>query len=257
MDNKEYLNEEKYQKSVKGLKRASLIVLLVGVFIGLALIITGIVLYNNDKTTPLGETGDRIKNSITKKYTKEEIDNSKEEYEKIKKEISSLEEELKTLNTKKDEIMENFSFSTDMNEVNKIITSITEKTKELAEKNSNKAILETKIYGKAKVDQVPVENEEGLDTFLSIFNFAGNQVDKGYRFVKYSPFFMFGGFIIFVSVLVSIVLFVISKRREITAFKVQQEMPIIKEAASEMAPTAGEVSKEIAKGVKEGLEEKE
>ena len=257
MDNKEYLNEEKYQKSVKGLKRVSLIVLLVGVFIGLALIITGIVLYNNDKTTPLGETGDRIKNSITKKYTKEEIDNSKEEYEKIKKEISSLEEELKTLNTKKDEIMENFSFSTDMNEVNKIITSITEKTKELAEKNSNKAILETKIYGKAKVDQVPVENEEGLDTFLSIFNFADNQVDKGYRFVKYSPFFMFGGFIIFVSVLVSIVLFVISKRREITAFKVQQEMPIIKEAASEMAPTAGEVSKEIAKGVKEGLEEKE
>ena len=251
MDNREYLNEEKYQKSVKGLRKASLIVLIVGVLIGLSLIVTGIILYNADKSTIVGDA-EKITNKIT--YTKEEKEEFKKEYAEIKKEITKLEAELKKLENDKDSILKNFSTSTNMNDVNDIINAITEKTKELAEDNSEKAILETKIYGKAKAKIIKEEEDE---SFLNLFNNIGKQMDKNYKLAKYSPFFGFGGFIIFTSLIISGFLYFISKRREITAFSVQQTMPVAKEAASEMAPTAKEVSKEIAEGIKEGLEEKE
>lgn len=63
----------------------------------------------------------------------------------------------------------------------------------------------------------------------------------------------------------------ITKRREITAFTMQQVMPVAqegiekmtptmtnaaKEMAEQMAPTIGNVAKEIAKGIKEGLDDK-
>jgi hypothetical protein len=43
--------------------------------------------------------------------------------------------------------------------------------------------------------------------------------------------------------------------REIAAFNAQQHMPIAKESAEKMAPTAGKVAKEITKGIKSGLED--
>lgn len=44
-----------------------------------------------------------------------------------------------------------------------------------------------------------------------------------------------------------------SHMREITAFTTQQQMPIAKEGIEKMAPSVGVAAKEIAKGVKEGL----
>jgi len=44
-------------------------------------------------------------------------------------------------------------------------------------------------------------------------------------------------------------------RREIMAYQAQQVMPVAQEGAEKMAPTAGVVAKEIAKGVKEGINE--
>lgn len=246
MDNEKYLSEEKYQKTVKNLKRASLIVLIVGVLIGLSLIITGIVLYNTDKSKILDDA-----NKITNKavYTEDEKKEFKKEYEDIKKDVSKLESELKKLEGDKDSLLKNFSYSTNMEDVNAIIASITEKTKELAEANAKKAILEAKLYGKAKVKMI--KEDETFNNYLE------KKFNDSYKMAKYSPFFGFGGFIIFTSLIVSGFLYLISKRREVTSFTVQQQIPVVKEAASEMAPTAGEVSKEIAKGVKEGLEEKE
>ena len=49
----------------------------------------------------------------------------------------------------------------------------------------------------------------------------------------------------------------IAYNREIKAFAIQQSMPIAEETIEKMAPTAGVVAKEITKGVKEGLKEKQ
>ena len=53
---------------------------------------------------------------------------------------------------------------------------------------------------------------------------------------------------------IGLFLFVASKQRAITAFFTQSQMPVAKEGIEKMAPSAGVAAKEIAKGVKEGLD---
>ena len=80
------------------------------------------------------------------------------------------------------------------------------------------------------------------------------------------PFFMFGGVIIIASCMVSGSIYMITKRREMLAFGMQQVMPVaqegiekmtptIKKVGKEMAPMYGDIAKEISKGIKEGLKE--
>lgn len=48
-------------------------------------------------------------------------------------------------------------------------------------------------------------------------------------------------------------LIIASHMREISAFTVQQQMPIAKEGIEKISPSVGVAAKEITKGVKEGL----
>ena len=52
-------------------------------------------------------------------------------------------------------------------------------------------------------------------------------------------------------------LFGTAYRREMAAFNAQQVMPIAKEGMDKMAPSIGNTSKEIAKGIREGLAEEQ
>ena len=56
---------------------------------------------------------------------------------------------------------------------------------------------------------------------------------------------------------VGLVLFFNGNQRKIQAYMMQQQMPLVQEGAEKMAPTAGNVAKEITKGIKEGLKEDE
>ena len=47
----------------------------------------------------------------------------------------------------------------------------------------------------------------------------------------------------------------IAHRREIASFTTQQVMPVAQEGIEKMAPTVGGAAKEIAKGIKEGINE--
>ncbi len=60
---------------------------------------------------------------------------------------------------------------------------------------------------------------------------------------------------IFVTVVGLMIRFLIGNKREITAYTTQQVMPVAKEGIEKMAPTAGKVAKEVAKGIKEGINE--
>lgn len=51
------------------------------------------------------------------------------------------------------------------------------------------------------------------------------------------------------------VILFIAHRREITAYTVQQVMPIAQEGIEKMTPTISKAAGEIAKGVKQGLKE--
>lgn len=49
--------------------------------------------------------------------------------------------------------------------------------------------------------------------------------------------------------------FILANQREITAYHLQQQMPVAQEGLEKVAPTVGKVAKEVAKGIKEGLNE--
>ena len=60
-----------------------------------------------------------------------------------------------------------------------------------------------------------------------------------------------------VGFMIPVATFFLAFRREISAFSMQQSIPVVKEGMEKMSPTAGVVAKEIAKGVKEGLKDDE
>ena len=76
-----------------------------------------------------------------------------------------------------------------------------------------------------------------------------------------APYYMYGGIIIFVTLMLSGSIFVFAKGRSIMAFETQQVMPVAQEGIEKMAPTLGnagsEIAKEISKGIKEGLKDDE
>ena len=71
-------------------------------------------------------------------------------------------------------------------------------------------------------------------------------------------FIAIGGFMNFIGwslVIAGGIMMIISHRREIKAYTTQQVMPVAREGINKMAPTVGNVAKEIAKGIKEGMNE--
>lgn len=80
-------------------------------------------------------------------------------------------------------------------------------------------------------------------------NDATNTAQK----MKYLPLIIFGAFILISSVMISLFVFSISKRREIMAYSTQQVMPVAQEGIEKMSSTMGTVAKEITKGIKNGL----
>lgn len=68
-------------------------------------------------------------------------------------------------------------------------------------------------------------------------------------------FYILGGFIVVVTFIISGIIYTTANSREINAFYVQQQIPIAQEGIEKMAPSVGKVAKEIAKGIKEGIED--
>lgn len=66
-----------------------------------------------------------------------------------------------------------------------------------------------------------------------------------------------GVFICFLAIMLFSSCLQISKGRSILAYQVQQAMPVAKEGMEEMAPSVGKMAKEITKGIKEGIKEKD
>ena len=62
---------------------------------------------------------------------------------------------------------------------------------------------------------------------------------------------MIGTFIILFSIMISILLFVTAKRREIIAFQAQQAMPVVKEGIEEISPALGKATKDVINNIKD------
>lgn len=156
-----------------------------------------------------------------KERLKAKKDNEKQEVQKQKDEINK---ELATLKAKQSQEFRANGLS---EEYYKISSEIESKQGKLAE-------LDSQIW---KIEQ----------------NYDSD--DNSSQFQRYIPFYIFGGFIIFMFGMISLSVYVIAKRREIMAFTAQQVMPVAKEGIEEIAPTLGNAASSIAKGIKEGINE--
>lgn len=244
--NNNYLNEQKYQKTKSKISLIALIILLLGLGFGIFLISTGL---ENKK-----------KNDT--KYSEENIQNQINEVNK------KIETEEKTLKEKKSELEDKgitYSAFTTYNDGEsyelKIITNAMDPSFNHCAFDEYKNNTLTKEYCslKAEIKKLETTNVE---------------FDKKFNSSKYIPYFMFGGFVIIATLMISGSIYMITKRREIMAFSTQQVMPIaqegiekmtptmakvvedmsptMKKIAKDIAPAYGEIAKEITKGIKQG-----
>lgn len=253
-----YLDEEKYQRSVKKLKGLALTILLIGLISGGLLIARGIILINTDTSTPFKDIEKKVTKTVDttkQEEIKKQIEEVKEEIKKATDDLKVVKDELSNLEAKEKEFLENYANLPDKSQLADVMSQIATKSKEVSEKAKNELELEdkkNKLESELKSLDVKEEIEEKSNT--EIF---GEDFTRNYRIVKYSWYFGLGGFIIIASLMISGFIYLNAKRREINAFVVQGHMPIVKESAEELGPTARNVSREITRGIKEGLEDEE
>jgi len=232
-----YLNEETYQKGKGKISIISLVILFLGISLGGGLITLGIISNNEIKSNYSEESRAKL--------------------------LSQLNEEKQKLEDKKEElqskgIIYNSSTSYDDGESYelKIITNALDPSFDYCAFDEYKNNVSTTKYCSLKKQISDIDSK---------FN-------KNFELSKNTPLFMLGAFIIIASLMFSASFYVALKRREILAFTAQQVMPVAQEGLEKMAPTIGDITekgmekmtpvigkmaKEITKGIKEGLEDKE
>ena len=143
----------------------------------------------------------------------------------------------------------------------------------LTEENYQKSNKKVKTIGNVIMIIGLVLLVGGFILIVSGFLGFGNQVTNGIEMGQdginaggiFSSFggFALGGFMmvpgLFLTAVGFMVRFLIGNRREITAYTTQQVMPVAQEGIEKMAPTIGSavgtIGKELAKGIKEGINE--
>lgn len=256
MENKKYLNEEKYKKAEKIITLISVLVLVGGLCVGGLLIFNGVSKPNTSKVEDL----------------KVELETKKSELEATLN--GSLTAEKQKLETKKSELIaKGIEYEStakyDEGEVYdlKIITEALDPSFDNCTSDEYKNNSLTKDYCallNENSKNLAVINEALDDSFdhCSLSEYKNNSFTKEYCAAKNSisdfaseSSKMFGIFICIASCMISLAGLAFAKKRLILAFSAQQVMPVGKEVIDEMAPTVGNAAGEIAKRIENELKD--
>jgi len=212
MENKEHLSENTYQKNKSKLSVIAIAIFVIGILIGGSLITLGII--NNGKINSM--YSDENKSDLTKKLNIEK--------EKLELKKSELEAKGLTYNA--------FANYTDEESYElKVITKALDPSFNYCDFDEYKNNSTTSVYCSLKYE---------IEELNRDFN-------KNSDLHKNIPLFMFGGFIIVAFGMIAFSIYMMSKRREIMAFHVQQVMPIAQEGIEKIAPTLGKAKAEMTK----------
>ncbi len=220
MNTKEILNEEKYQQAKKKITRISLIILIVGVLIGIALIVVGVVTQNN------------VKNENKAKYDAA--------YKKSEQRVAEANARIAEIKSQMDEL--NAQYNAKKQECDSLKMGEPDwfaKTNQCQREASD---ISSKITA-LEFEQLGLQNDNYKELYTPVSS------------MKYLIFYYIGGVVIALSCFIALMFYLIAKRREIQAFTIQQTMPLAQEAIGKMAPTIGNAAKDIAKGITSGIEE--
>ena len=263
MEKKEYLNEERYQKTNGKVKLIALCVLSIGILIGGSIIATGAI-----KTNEVKKENEEIVKQIEQEWAAKtrSIEQIQNDIDSLEQKIDTVDSEVKALEIEKRKIFKEDGFSDRYDEKD---TEIDNKKKELSKLKSQLSEYEHELND---VESGYTESKKKSEIY-----------DKTKDEWQYRTLYAVGGMIIFMSFTISASIFMTSKRREILAYQTQQIMPIAQEGmekmapsvakvgkemakemapvykdiAKDMAPAYGEIAKEIAKGMKDGMKDED
>lgn len=284
MERKEILTEENYLKGKKKIKSIALIVLTIGLLLGGSFIIAGIIKQNavNDKYSEKNKAKELQQLESEKQQLSNQVEEEKQNLIKSKEDLEAkikpIENEIKNLKrvtftgfddayyARQDKIEElNESIVADKKSID-VIENVLDESFDHCAFDSAKNNNYTSSYCSLK-NELKAKNGE-----IYLLDSKYSDFDKNFELEEYTPFYIVGGFILIASIMISGSIYMMTKRREIAAFSVQQMMPIAQEGiekiapsvgkagasiAKEMAPTYGQIAKEISKGIKEGLKGEE
>lgn len=270
MEKKEFLDEENYQRSKKKIANIALLILIVGILLGGSLIIVGLVKQDkiNDQYSEESKLVKAEQLELEKQNLIEELDNEKQNLisskTTLKDKIKPIEDQIKKLQRepftgfndayyeredKIDELEE--SIKSDKQSISVIDDALDESFDHCSFYEAKNNVYTSKYCSLKKQVEQKKSEIAGLE-----YEFSDSK--KKSESHANIPFYMFGSFIIIASGMISLSVYMISKRREIIAFSAQQVMPVAQEGIEKMAPTIGSavgtMGKELAKGMKEGLE---
>lgn len=224
MEKKEYLNEEKYQKTKNKISVIGKVVLTILWTVGLGLISIGIfnIIKYNDKDALKQEEAKLVKIQ-----------------EELEQKVNPIEDEIKKLDRDK--------YDTNNSEERYAIEDrIEELTKSIERERKQLELIEGAI--------------DEFDTQCGFSDYREYELVSTYcdyrelNEMKIIPFIIPGIFISFLSFGLTMMFIMTTKRREIMAYGMQDMRPLAEEGAEKMAPTAGKVAEEVAKGIKKGLD---
>ncbi len=259
--NNQFLTEENYQKSKKKLKRLSLIILIAGLLLGGGLITAGIILTNNAKQQN-AETADRIQQESDAKQDSQQaritevqadLDSAQAEADRLDTEIINLRSQISQLRNEQQQIFrEDHGFSERYNAKEAEITQV---ESQISTNNVELSKLHERIFGyQAELAKLKISTNDSFNDIKNEVDVAKDTISTS----KYIFLYFIGGFIIIASCTISLCLYLFSKGREISAFTVQQKIPIAQEGINTMAPTvgnaAGTIAENVARGIKTGLD---
>lgn len=246
MENKEYLSEERYQKNKKHVIVGAIIVLIIGLLLGGSLIAIG-VFKQNKVNANYSETN---KKSLSNKLEIEK-QNLISNKEKLEEKIKPIEDEIKSLEREKFTGFDDAYYQRQ--------DKIEELEKSISESKKNISAIETALSDSMSACAFDTTtNNSYTKEYCSIKNSledASSSFNKKFDSYDSIPYYMFGGFIIVASFMITVSIYTFVKRREILAFSAQQVMPIAKEGIEKMTPTVSKSVEEITRGIKKGLKD--
>lgn len=235
MNDGKYLSEENYQKIKKKLLRISLVILIIGSLIGFSLIGIGLI-----KTNEIKKQNEQVVHQIEQSYQARTVEEIQSDIDTIQNQIDILKTEISNLEIEQSKIFRDDGFS----------DSYYDKDLEIKSKKSEKAKLQDKLDS---YEDELWKVQSGYNNTEIKLKISQNTISTA----KYVPLYVIGGFIIIASCVIAFSIYMFAKRREISAFTVQQVMSIAQEGIDKMTPTIanakGTIAKNISKGIKEGL----
>ena len=249
MKKKEFLTEKNYESGKNKIKTIALIILIGGILLGGGLIMIGLIRqskvnfeYSEENKQIISQQLETERQNLISKKAELEA-----KIEPVEKQIKQLRRETFTgfddaYYERQDKIEElEKSIATDKNSIS-VINDALDESFGYCKFNEAKNNMYTSKYCSLKLQ---------LDDFTDF--------KKSFASASSIPFYIIGAFIIFATCITVAPIYIFSKRREIVAFTTQQVMPVAQEGIEKMAPTigsaAGTIGKELAKGIKEGINE--